>query len=122
MDPDPLRIQFQHQIQANYLQSKKFNFMLKFYVKNFILQALFQSAQHICEKREGSGGGAGTLTNGTGSRRSKNMRIRIPNTGSFVHGLDLGDPHKNLFSTVSQEFHKEKRECTSKILRYSTVY
>jgi hypothetical protein len=33
------------------------------------LQALFQFAQHLCEKREGSGAGAGSipLTNGTGS-------------------------------------------------------
>ncbi len=49
-------------------------FILKyFFFFNFILQALFQSAQHIYEKREGSG-------------RPKNMRIlliriRIPNTG-----------------------------------------
>jgi hypothetical protein len=52
---------------------------------------------------EGSGAGSGSLTNGTGSRRFKNMRIRIPNTGSFVQGLDLGDPHKNLDSTVLQD-------------------
>ncbi len=36
---------------------------------NFILQALFQSAQHLYEKREGSGAGAGSipLPNGSGS-------------------------------------------------------
>jgi hypothetical protein len=34
------------------------------------MQALFQFAQHIYEKREGSGSG-----------RPKNMRIRIPSTG-----------------------------------------
>jgi hypothetical protein len=47
------------------------------------LQALFQSAQHIYEKREGSGAGSGSapLTNGSGSGRPKIMRIRIPNTG-----------------------------------------
>jgi hypothetical protein len=41
------------------------------------LQALFQSAQHINEKREGSG--SVPLTNGSGSasRRPKNMRMRI---------------------------------------------
>jgi hypothetical protein len=59
---------------------------------NFILQALFQSAQNIYEKREGFGAkdGSVTLTNGSGSGsgRPKNMwilqirfRIRIPNTG-----------------------------------------
>jgi hypothetical protein len=42
--------------------------------KIFILQALFQSAQHLYEKREGSG--SIPLTNGSG--RLKNMRI--PNT------------------------------------------
>ncbi len=47
--------------------------MLKFY-----LQALFQSAQHLYEKREGSG--SIPLTNGSGgSGRPKNIRIRIPN-------------------------------------------
>ncbi len=47
------------------------NFLLKFCVKNIVLQALFQSAQHIYEKREGSGAGSGTapLTNGKTSWR-----------------------------------------------------
>ncbi len=48
------------------------------------MQALFQSAQHIYEKREGSG--SVPLTKGSGSGRPKNMRIlriwfRIPHTG-----------------------------------------
>ncbi len=50
---------------------------------NFILQALFQSAQHIYKKREGSGARSVPLTNGSESGRPKNMRIlriRIPNT------------------------------------------
>jgi hypothetical protein len=51
----------------------------------FILHGLFQSAQHLYEKREGSGAGSGSipLTNGFGSGRPENMgilRIRIPNT------------------------------------------
>jgi hypothetical protein len=53
--------------------------MDKFYVKNFILHAVFQSAQHLYEKRKGSG--SVPLTNGSGWL--KNMRIllfRIPNT------------------------------------------
>ncbi len=50
---------------------------------NFILHALFQTAQHLYEKREGSraGSGFGPLTNGFGSGRPQNMRIWIPNTG-----------------------------------------
>ncbi len=61
--------------QAYHLQSKKFDF----------LHALFQSAQNIYEKREGSVSGSGSipLTNGSGSGRPKNMRIlRIPIAGS----------------------------------------
>ncbi len=62
---------------------------IKIFCKIFILQALFQSAQHTNEKREGSkagfGAGSGSvhLTNGSVSWRPKNMRIlriRIPNT------------------------------------------
>ncbi len=78
---------FSYNFSTGYhLQSKKSNFLRK----NF-LRPLFQSAQHIFEKREGSGSGfrsgAGSapLTNESrsGSRRSKNMRLRnrIPNTG-----------------------------------------
>ncbi len=58
---------------------KFFFFLLKMLCKNFILQALCQSAQHIYEKREGSR--SVPLTNGTGSVRPKDMRIRRPNTG-----------------------------------------
>ncbi len=54
----------------------------KSFVLNFILQVLFQSAQHIYEKREGSGSGAVPLTNGSG--RHKNIRIRIPNTALLI--------------------------------------
>jgi hypothetical protein len=69
--------------QAHHLQSKKSIFLLKLFCLNVILQALFQSAQHIYEKREGSGSGFVPLTNGSGSGRPKNMRIlriRILNT------------------------------------------
>ncbi len=61
----------------------------KLFCKNFILQALFQSAQHFYETREGSGSGARSLSvplnNGSGSGWPKNMLIRfqiqIPKTG-----------------------------------------
>ncbi len=54
---------------------------------NPILQVLFQSAQHLHEKREGSESGSVPLPYGSrsGSWRPKNMRIRIriPNTGLY---------------------------------------
>ncbi len=82
MDPTPFFINFKDTPQAHHLQSKKCNFC-----SNFVfLLALFQSAQPIYDKREGSR--AGPLTNGSGygSGRPKNMRIlriRIPNSGIF---------------------------------------
>jgi hypothetical protein len=100
-DPTPFFIEFQDAKkksdfflitcpQVHHLKSNKLNFLLKFSVKiKVILQALFQSAQHIYEKREGSGARSAPLTNGSGSGRPKNMRIlrvrirfriRIPST------------------------------------------
>jgi hypothetical protein len=63
--------------------------MLKFGV-NLILQALFQSAQHLYEEREGSRDVAGSapLTNRSGSGTAKNIRIRIPNTDFLYLDLD----------------------------------
>ncbi len=67
------------------------------------MQALFHSAQHIYEKREGSEAVAGSvpLANGFGSGRPKNMpimwirnrfRIRIPNTKlKRLLGTAVGD-------------------------------
>ncbi len=49
----------------------KIVFLQKILCKNFILQALFQSAQ---------GSVSIYLTKGSGSGMPKNMRIRIPNT------------------------------------------
>jgi hypothetical protein len=58
---------------------------------SLLSSALFKSAQHLYEKREGSGARSEPvpLINGSGSGRPKNMRIlrnlliriRIPNTG-----------------------------------------
>jgi hypothetical protein len=39
--------------QAHHLQSQKFNFFAKIIVLTVILQALFQSAQQIYEKKKG---------------------------------------------------------------------
>jgi hypothetical protein len=64
--------------QAHHVQS---NLVLKCFSA-----AIISVRSHNCEKREGSGAGSGSvpLTNGSGSRsgRPKNIRIRIPNTGS----------------------------------------
>ncbi len=49
-----LRAQFAHHVQ-----SKKVQFLLKLLCENVILQALFQSAQHIYWEREGSGARSG---------------------------------------------------------------
>jgi hypothetical protein len=53
---------------------QKILYFANIFCKNFILQALFQSAQHIYEKRKGSGSGFVPLNNGSGSGRPKNMR------------------------------------------------
>jgi hypothetical protein len=59
------------------------------------LQALFQSAQHLFEKREGSGPGSVPLTNRNGSGRPKNMRSRISNTVFLMLHTSV---HKKIFS------------------------
>jgi hypothetical protein len=43
--------------------------------KIFILQTLFQTAQHLYERREGSVSGSVPLTNGCGSGRPKNVLV-----------------------------------------------
>jgi hypothetical protein len=48
---------------------------MKLFSENFILQALFQSAQQICEKRAGSG--SVPLTNGPGSGRPKRSQTLV---------------------------------------------
>ncbi len=45
----------------------KIIFFVKILCENPILQAFFQSAQHLYEKKEGSGSGAVPQTNGSGS-------------------------------------------------------
>jgi hypothetical protein len=66
----------------------KIYFFAKILCQNFILQALFQAAQHLYEKREGSGAVSGSIPlingSGSGSGRPKNMRIRIPNTAFLI--------------------------------------
>ncbi len=101
MDPDPDRIRllssvtlkmtkkifFSYFLFTGTLSDLKIWFFAKILCKNFILQELFQSSQHIYEKREGSGARSGSgsravpLNTGSGSGRPKNMRIQIPNTG-----------------------------------------
>jgi hypothetical protein len=54
---------------------EKFNFCKNFVLK-LILQALFQSAQHLYEKKEGSG--SVPLTNGSRKPKNISLRIQIP--------------------------------------------
>ncbi len=67
----------------------------------FYVTESFQSAQHLYEKREGSGAGSVPLTNGSGSGRPKNIRIRIPNT---VFNSLTGLPVATLFLIVIVNF------------------
>ncbi len=69
--------------QAHHLQSKKVNFLLKLLCSNVILQALFQSARHIYEKREGSG--SVPLTNGFGS---PTLAVKHEDLGALAWCLD----------------------------------
>ncbi len=100
----------------------KILFFAKVLCYNFILQALFQSAQHIYEKREGSG--SGPLTNGSGSGRPKNMRgskqerilwiqfgIRIPNTG-FTRQKYWKTYFSHHFSWIIQSSGEALQHCT----------
>jgi hypothetical protein len=77
-------------------------FSKKIFVVNFILQPLFQSTQHFYEKRKGSGAESGSVlvTNGSGcgSKRPKNIRIRIPNTVFFTFWLLL--KYENHYYTI----------------------
>ncbi len=59
--------------------------LLKFCVNILFCKHTFQAAQHLYEKREGSGAGSVPLTSVSGSGRFINMRIlriRIPNTAA----------------------------------------
>jgi hypothetical protein len=77
--------------------------VLKFCVKIFFLQSLFQSTQYPYEKREGAGSRSIPLTNESKSGRPKNvriLRIRIPNTGFGVDFFNV-----TIISTVQQNTH-----------------
>jgi hypothetical protein len=73
MDPDPTPDPIS--LLIDFKDAKNIIFLNTFFCLNVILQSLFQFAQHIYEKREGSGAGSATLTNGSGSGRPKNKRI-----------------------------------------------
>ncbi len=95
-----------------------------FWVKILFWQAIFQSAQHIYGKREGSGAGSKSipLTSGSGSGRLKNMRIQIPNTayqdryatGRYLHGVGYLKKLLNILKAI----------CTylqSTLVQYGTI-
>jgi hypothetical protein len=80
--------------------------VLKFY----ILQALFQVAQHLYEKRERTGSGSITLTKGSGSCRSKNLQICIRNTGETRRGEKNSAELTNLdVLAVQEDFSRDLR-------------
>jgi hypothetical protein len=62
--------------QAHYRQSKNLIFC-KVFVLKFFFASITSDRSTFYEKREGSGSGFIPLTNGSGSLRPKNMRIRI---------------------------------------------
>ncbi len=70
--------------QAHYLQSYKLNFCWR-----FILQALFQSAQHLYEKKEGSSAGSVPLTNGSEFRIREAHKHADPANPDPQHRLKL---------------------------------
>jgi hypothetical protein len=64
-------------------------FLAKILCKNFILQTLFQSAQHLYEKREGSGSGSIPLTNRSRSGRPKKHADPDPDPQHCMKGRFL---------------------------------
>jgi hypothetical protein len=69
--------------RAHHLQSKNFNFWLKFCVKILFCSHYFSSPLNpLFEKREGSGARSGSvfLTNGSGFGSGRPKKLRIPNT------------------------------------------
>ncbi len=99
MDPTPFFIEFEDakkniffQIhfflltcaQVHRLQSKKFNFLLKFCVQMLFCRHYFSPLNTFMRKGKEPDPDPHLLTNGSGSGRPKNMRIRIPNTALYI--------------------------------------
>jgi hypothetical protein len=92
LDPDSVTLMkrkkkfifFPYNLNKDTFKSAKFNFLLKLCVKILpgILQALFQSAQNLYEKREGSGSGSGS-----GSVPQSRQSAKL-----FLQSLELGFP------------------------------
>ncbi len=100
---------FSYNLSADTLSSQvKIKFFAKILCYKFYFASVFHSAQHLCEKREVSGAGSGSvpltngsgsvpLTNGSGSGGPKNFRIlgiRIPYTASNLISASLNWPHR----------------------------
>ena len=84
--PDPLRyflrIWFCARTPRRRQVKIKAGYRFKGLCKNFMLQALFQSAEHLYEKREGSGSIPLTNGSGSGSRSPKTCRSCGSGSGS----------------------------------------
>jgi hypothetical protein len=76
MDPTPFFINFKDDKEKYFFQIFSHN------LPTGTSSSLFQSAQHIYEKREGSGSVPLNIGSWSGFRRLKNMRIRILNIAS----------------------------------------
>jgi hypothetical protein len=104
--------------QAHHLQYKKFNFWLKFCVKNFIGRHCFNPLNTFMRKGKDPDS---YLTNGSGpgSRRPKNMwirfRIRIPNNGSS-RGLQRDVVYLCLLITPRAPIPPESRGLANRLL------
>ncbi len=66
-DAKKIFIFFLSYLQAHYLPSQRFNFLLKYFVLKSYFASIISVRSHLYEKREGSGAGSVPLANGSGS-------------------------------------------------------
>jgi hypothetical protein len=79
--------------------------------KNFILQALFQSAQHLYEKREGSGSGFGKPKKHADSEDSDPQHWAVGTTGEVPTTLVEKQGRTEVELGIGQEKIKKTTLC-----------
>ncbi len=77
-------------------------FFAKILCSHFILQALFQSAQHLYVKKKGSGAGSIPLTNRSGSGSRSGSPIRIVTVEEILLTIYSANPWANLGSVKNK--------------------